>query len=150
MTSRRYFCRTLVALGCAVNAPLAKGQTDHGKESVFDKLATPQPTEDKGRIEVIEFFWYGCPHCHELEPAVEAWEKSLPKDVAFRREHILWEGRRETRGHARLFVTLRTMGILAQHQREVFDAVHAKKLKLHEDKSAFDWAAQRGIERAKF
>ena len=84
MTSRRYFCRTLVALGCAVNAPLAKGQTDHGKESVFDKLATPQPTEDKGRIEVIEFFWYGCPHCHELEPAVEAWEKSLPKDVAFR------------------------------------------------------------------
>jgi protein dithiol oxidoreductase (disulfide-forming) len=125
-------------------------QQDHGKEPAIEKLATPQPTDDKNKIEVIEFFWYGCPHCNQLEPAVEVWEKTLPKDVVFRREHILWDSRRETRGQARLFVTLRTMGILAQHQRAVFDAVHTKKVKFQDEKVAFDWVAQRGIDRAKF
>lgn len=149
MITRRYFCHALFA-GLVASATAATAQHDHGKENAIDKLATPQPTDDKGKIEVIEFFWYGCPHCNELEPAVEKWEKALPKDVAFRREHILWESRRETRGHARLFVTLRALGILAQHQRAVFDAVHTKKLKLHEEKVAFDWAAQRGIDPAKF
>jgi len=150
VTTGFFLSRTLLVLGLILSAASATAQHDHGKESVIDKLAAPQPTDDKSKIEVIEFFWYGCPHCNELEPAVEVWEKTLPKDVAFRREHILWESRRETRGHARLFVTLRAMGLLAQHQRAVFEAVHAKKLKLQDEKVAFDWAAQRGIDRAKF
>lgn len=147
---RRHFFRALFALGLTVSSASSFAQHDHSKENPVDKLAAPQPTADKTKIEVIEFFWYGCPHCNELEPTLEAWEKTLPKDVAFRREHILWEGRRETRGHARLFVTLRSMGILNQHQRAVFEAVHETKLKLQDEKIAFDWAAKRGIDRAKF
>ena len=66
----------------------------------FSRLQNPQPTDSPGKIEVIEFFWYGCPHCFNLEPAVDAWEKRLPKDVAFRREHVIWDGRTETETHA--------------------------------------------------
>ena len=51
----------------------------------FQVLNPPQPTEGGGKIEVIEFFWYGCPHCYSLEPAVNEWAKGLPKDVVFRR-----------------------------------------------------------------
>ena len=151
MTSRRFLIRVLWALGLTLGAGAAIAAShDHGKEEPFEKLATPQPVQEQGKIEIIEFFWYGCPHCHELEPAIETWEKTLPKDVVFRREHVLWEGRKETRGHAKLFVTLRAMGILAEHQRAVFDAIHKNKLKLHDEKVAFDWAAKRGIDRTKF
>ena len=88
----------------------------------FTRLATQQPTETPGKIEVIEFFWYGCPHCNKLEPMVEAWEKRLPKDVVLRREHVIWGGRKEIEVHARLFLTLRAMNLLEQHHRAVFDA----------------------------
>lgn len=56
----------------------------------FVPLVKPQPTAAPGRIEVIEFFWYGCPHCNSLEPMVEACEKRPPKDVVLRREHVVW------------------------------------------------------------
>src|SRR5476651_2202431 len=52
----------------------------------YSLLTPPQPTDGGGKIEVIEFFWYGCPHCYALEPAVNAWLKSAPKDVVFRSE----------------------------------------------------------------
>ena len=116
----------------------------------FTRLEKPQPTEVPGKIEVIEFFWYGCPHCNKLEPAVEAWEKKLPKDVVLRREHVIWGGRREIEVHARLFITLRAMHLLNQHHRAVFEAIHNAKVGLRDDTQVFEWAAQRGIDKAKF
>lgn len=116
----------------------------------YVRLPSAQPTNSPGKIEVIEFFWYGCPHCDKLEPAVETWEKRLPKDVAFRREHVIWPGRAETETHARLFLTLRVMGLLAQHHVAVFDAIHRAKVRLRSDTEVFDWVAKRGIDRTKF
>jgi thiol:disulfide interchange protein DsbA len=119
-----------------------------GEEVV--RLPKPQPVDTTGKIEVIEFFWYGCPHCSALEPAVEAWEKQLPKDVVFRREHVIWPGRKETETHARLFLTLRAMGLLNRHHRAVFEAMQAAKTALRSDQEIIDWAAKRGIDRSKF
>ena len=116
----------------------------------FTRLPSAQPTDTPGKIEVIEFFWYGCPHCNKLEPAVEHWEKRLPKDVVLRREHVIWDGRSDIEGHARLYITLRAMGLLAQHHRAVFDAIHAGKAKLRGDAEIFDWVSKRGIDRSKF
>ena len=116
----------------------------------FTRLAKPQPTEASGKIEVIEFFWYGCPHCNKLEPAVEAWEKTLAKDVVLRREHVIWGGRKEIEVHARLFLTLRTMNLLNQHHRAVFEAIHSAKGALRDEAQVFEWAAKRGIDKAKF
>ena len=149
MARYRSFSYVMLCFGLALGL-LSSTASGHENEPPFERLARPQPTDDRKRIEVIEFFWYGCPHCSQLEPAVQVWEKTLPLDVAFRREHVVWDGRRETSGHAKLFGTLRVMGILAQHQQAVFDAVHAKKLKLHDEKVAVDWAAERGIDRTKF
>lgn len=127
----------------------AAGAADNGGEG-YTRLPKSVPVETTGKIEVIEFFWYGCPHCSALEPSVEAWEKQLPKDVAFRREHIVWVGRSDTDAHARLFLTLRVMGLLNQHHRAVFEAIHAAKTPLRSDKEIFEWAAKRGIDRGKF
>lgn len=145
MRLRHYLACAIAALGIV----LASSTVSAAGED-FSRLATAQPTDTPGKIEVIEFFWYGCPHCNELEPMVEAWEKRLPKDVVFRREHVIWDGRSETETHARLFLTLRTMGLLTQHHRAVFDAIHVAKTRLRSESEVFDWAAKRGIERAKF
>ena len=114
------------------------------------RLSKPLPVDTPGKIEVIEFFWYGCPHCNSLESSVDAWEKQLPKDVAFRKEHVVWPGRPDIEAHARLYLTLRAMGLLGQHHRAVFDALHKDKVSLRTEKDVADWAAKRGIDRAKF
>ena len=147
----RYWWLFCVALLAAISLGLVSSAArGHENEPAFQKLATPLPTDDRNRVEVIEFFWYGCPHCYQLETTVQAWKQNLPTHVSFRQEHVIWDGRRETRGHARLFATLRAMDLLAQHQHAVFEAIHSKKLTLQDERTAFEWASKRGIDRAKF
>ena len=141
----RWVCLLLAVM---MPAALAIAQHQHGPD--FTPLSKPQPTETPGKIEVIEFFWYGCPHCKELEPSLGAWEKKLPKDVVLRREHVVWPGRKDTEMHARLFLTLRAMNLLPQHHGAVFDAIHKAKNPLRDQAQIVDWAAKNGIDRAQF
>ena len=133
----------VLSLGFAAGGIAAQGEE-------FARLPKPLPVDAPGRIEVIEFFWYGCPHCNALEPRVDEWAKKLPQDVAFRKEHVVWPGRSDIEAHARLFITLRAMNLLGQHHRAVFDAIHKEKASLRTEKDIADWAAKRGIDRAKF
>ncbi len=142
---KRHFLFFLPLLAFVASSALAA----QGSEE-YTRLPKPQPVVVPGKIEVIEYFWYGCPHCSALEPSVEAWEKQLAKDVVFRREHVIWPGRKETETHARLFLTLRAMGLFNQHHRAVFEAIQATKTALRGDKEIIDWAEKRGIDRAKF
>ena len=139
----RHFAFLVLSLGFAAGGIAAQGEE-------VTRLSKPQPVDTPGKIEVIEFFWYGCPHCNALEPHVDDWEKKLAKDVAFRKEHVVWPGRSEIEAHARLFLTLRAMGLLPQHHRAVFNAIHKEKTGLRTEKEIADWAAKRGIDRAKF
>jgi thiol:disulfide interchange protein DsbA len=75
----------------------------------FKLLNPAQPVETKGKVEVIEFYWYGCPHCYHLEPKLSAWLAKLPKDVAFRRIPAVWNPRMEA--HAKLFHALESLGL---------------------------------------
>lgn len=122
---------------------------DHG-EGPYDTLKQPFPTNTPGKIEVLEFLWFGCPHCAKIDPYIEVWEKTLPANVVFRREHIVWDGRAATAAHAKLFATLRAMGVLAQQQPAAFVAVHRDRMDLTKESVVFDWAAQRGLDRAAF
>jgi thiol:disulfide interchange protein DsbA len=129
---------------------LATGAYAADQHEEVTRLKNPQPTADPGQVEVIEFFWYGCPHCHKLEPMVEAWQKRLPKNVAFRREHVVWGSGNPVEAHARLFLTLRSLGLIAQHHQAVFEAMHQRKLKLQSEAEIMQWAASRGLDRARF
>lgn len=150
MDKLRRACTTTVALGLLVSPLALMAAADHGADEPFGKLDPPVPTDAAGKIEVIEFFWYGCPHCAKVEPFVEAWEKQLPADVVFRREHIVWPGRPETQTHAQIFATLRAMDIVGAHQQAVFDAVHKERFDFRVHQAGADWAARRGIDRAQF
>ncbi|KPC52099.1 thiol:disulfide interchange protein DsbA/DsbL [Amantichitinum ursilacus] len=121
------------------------------KEGTEYKLLTPaQPVAVPGKIEVIEFFWYGCPHCFHIEPYVEDWAAKLPKDVNFRRAHVVWQGRNDIIAHAKIFIALNTMGIAGKYQQAVFNAIQRDGLELRKDDVLYDWVKKQGIDVAKF
>ena len=89
----------------------------------YKRLLPAQPTEvPAGQVEVLEFFWYACPHCNAIDPAVAAWLKTKPAYVSFSRVPVMWnEGHRSL---ARLFYTLQALGKLDQLHSEVFKEIH--------------------------
>jgi thiol:disulfide interchange protein DsbA len=113
----------------------------------YARLKNPQPVETGKKIEVIEFFSYGCPHCNDLEPILQSWMRTLPTDVQFRRVPVMFQQRWESL--ARIYYTLDAMGEEARLSPEVFKAVHVSGLPMYEDKVFFDWAASHGLDRAK-
>jgi len=104
------------------------------------------PAGDK-KIEVIEFFSYGCPHCNDLEPYLQTWVKSVPPDVQFRRVPVMFQDR--WRALAKVYFTLEALGEDLRLSPEVFKAVHGSGIPLYQDKAFFDWAASKGLDRAK-
>ena len=115
----------------------------------YVRLATPQPVlAPAGKIEVVEFFWYGCPHCNAFEPSLEAWTKTLPADVMFRRMPVAFQSQYEV--HQRLYFTLEAMGLLDTMHRRVFAAIHVDHLQLNRADVIADFVAKNGVDRAKF
>jgi len=114
----------------------------------FGRIEPAQPTEGGGKVEVIEFFWYGCPHCYNLEPNVVAWAKHVPKDVVFKRVPAVpsdaWAGA------ARMFYTLEAMGLLEQYHQRVFDAIHKSNVNMNNPKFRDQWLAKNGIDPVKY
>ncbi|UXY15734.1 thiol:disulfide interchange protein DsbA/DsbL [Chitiniphilus purpureus] len=137
----------LITLGL-VAGTLVQAAPQEGKD--YQRLAAPQPVAQPGKLEVIEFFWYGCPHCYAIEPHAEAWAKTLPKDVNFRRVHVMWPGRGDLEGHAKIFVTLQQMGLAEKHSLAVFNAVQRDRLELRREEVLFNWVKKQGIDVAKF
>ena len=123
----------------------AAAEPVEGKD--YARLKNAQPVETGKKIEVIEFFSYGCPHCNDLEPILDAWLAKLPPDVEFRRVPVMFQQRWE--GLARIYYTLDAMGDEQRLSPEVFKAIHSAGLPLYQDKAFFDWAAAHGLDRAK-
>ena len=117
-------------------------------QATFAKLPNPQPTEGDGKIEVIEFFWYGCGHCYALEPSVNAWLKNAPKDVVFKRIPANpSEGWGEM---ARVYYTLDAMGLLGKYHQRVFDAMHKDNVNLANKRLREEWLTKNGIDPVKY
>ena len=132
------------ALGTAGSA-LAQGGPVEGRQYLV--ISPPLPTTP-GKIEVVEFFWYGCPHCYAFEPAVEAWAKQLPADVAFRKVHVAF--RANVKIHQRMFYALEAMGKEAAARPAIFNAMHQQGLTLDDAKSQAKFLSPLGIDPAKY
>jgi protein dithiol oxidoreductase (disulfide-forming) len=118
----------------------------------YNELRPPQATESPGKIEVIEFFWYRCPHCYALEPQLASWLKQLPKDAQFRRIPAVFSD--EWAIDARIFYTLETMGQEERVHKALFDAIHQQGgVKLKGEayaKWAADWLSRQGVDARKY
>ncbi len=140
---RKWLGLTMMAATLIAGAALAAPPTAPSKT-----LSTPQPVETGAKIEVIEFFWYGCPHCYDLEPSLKKWVAKLPKDVEFRRIPAIPVERWAPM--ARVYYTLEALGELNRLHGDVFDAVHRDHVKLDDEATQLDWMASKGIDRKKF
>lgn len=102
-------------------AQLPGGQWTAGTN--YTVLSPAQPTDAApGKVQVVEVFWYGCPHCYALDPYLESWLKSKPGYIDFVRVPIMWGDIH--RSHARLFYTLQALGKLDELHTQVFDEIH--------------------------
>lgn len=146
---RRHFTFQLAAAGVAWStSTLVRAQAAFVEGRDYVRLAAPVATSAPGKIDVLEFFWYGCPHCNAFQPAMEAWRARQQGDVAFRHVPVGFSAMHET--HAKLFYTLEAMGELEKMHRRVFAAMHVQRRRLDKEADIADFAAEQGLDRAKF
>ena len=137
--------RILAVLLCMLAAP-AFAQVQ-GQD--YQLLTPPQPAADQGKVEVIEFFSYGCPHCYALQPHVVKWAAELPANVAFTRVPVSF-GRREWGQLSRAYYALEATGDLARLDDALFEGIHKEQKPLFDEDSLAAWAAAHGVEAGKF
>lgn len=143
----RWIGRSLMALIATtwLASGMASAQLVEGKN--YARISNPQPVETGKKIEVIEFFSYGCPHCAALEPYLEPWLAKLPPDVAFRRVPVMFQPRWVPL--AKIYYTLDALGVESKLSPDVFKAIHGTGTSLWDTKPFLDWAASKGLDRKK-
>ena len=132
----------LLVFSCGASA----AQPVAGKD--YRPVTPPQPTESGKRIEVLEFFWYACPHCNALQPPLRAWLKQKPADVDFKRVPAVLDNSWIPLTWA--YYTLEAIGAVDKLHYDVFHAIHDQKIRLFDQNVLFDWVATQGVDRQKF
>lgn len=142
---RRDAAFALAAAGL-IPAAWAQGGPVEGRQ--YARLGQPLPGEP-GKIEVIEFFFYRCPHCYAFDPLLEAWVHQLPPDVSFRRVPV--GGIKVLQLHQRMFYTLQAMNALTpQVHSGIFNAIHQGGAELDDEAAIVALMGRLGVDTAKF
>ena len=134
----------LLALTAVLSAPVFARTL----EESYDPVKPPQPTQSAGKIEVIEFFWYGCPHCYSMESYVEKWLATKPDDVAFIRIPAVLN--KTWMIHARAYYTAQKLGVLDKIHRPLFDAIHRDNRKIFSEEELHDFFVEQGVDGDEF
>lgn len=143
---RRRFLPALFTAAMLLACPLQAAPVE-GRD--YSKLTTPQMPETQGKTEVIEFFSWGCPHCHHLHPLISQWAAQLPANVKFVRIPVSM-GHPQWGQLVRAYYALQATGDLERLDTPLFDAIHNQKLRLFDERSITAWAASQGVNAAKF
>jgi thiol:disulfide interchange protein DsbA len=137
---------TAASMGTFATVAQAQAPKEGSDYLVLEKRA---PVEaPAGKVEVVEFFWYSCPHCNRFEPALEEWIKKAPKDVVVRRVPIAF--RPDFEPQQRLYYVLEAMNKVQELHKKVFAAIHAEKQLLNTPDLIAAWVEKQGINKAKF
>ena len=145
---RRDFSASLIAAAGLAWTGLAQAQGKPVEGQHYVKLNQPLPVTG-GKIEVIEFFWYGCPHCNAFEPALDDWARKLPEDVAFRRVPVAFREEPFT-AHQKIFYALDAMGLIPTLHRKVFYAIHVERQRLDKPADISAFMVKNGVDGGKF
>lgn len=143
--SRRELSGLVLASAVCPATLLAAAPFDEGIE--YRLLAKSQPTAaPAGKVEVLEFFWYSCGHCYNLEPSLLEWKKSLAPHVYFRRSHVAFRGTVQQQ----LYFTLAAMGLDERLGPRVFEAIHVERNPLQTPHAVMAWAKDEGLTMKEF
>ena len=144
--------RKLILSAALVSASLfgmtaqAAEPLEAGKQYV--ELSSAVPVAVPGKIEVVELFWYGCPHCYAFEPVVNPWVEKLPADVNFVRIPAMFGGPWDA--HGQMFLTLEAMGVEHKVHNAVFNAIQKEGKRLVKPDEMAEFLATQGVDKDKF
>lgn len=139
----------LIALVLASSLLQAKVEPEPFQAGVaYEILPQAQPTADSNKIEVVELFWYGCPHCHRFQPYIEQWLKQKPDNVVYIRMPAIL--RDDWSLHARAFYTAELLGVLDQIHPALFNAIHNEKRQLFSEQSLMAFFSEHGVNKSDF
>jgi thiol:disulfide interchange protein DsbA len=142
--ARRLFVFAFALTAAAPVLVSAQGRApQEGKD--YTVLKSPIPVESGGKIEVLEFFQYSCPHCFSFDPYLTAWRKKLPADVEYKRIPINWDN--STLPHVRIYYTLEALGKLEDMHQKVFIAIQKNRQPMLNPEQIADFMAANGIDR---
>lgn len=141
--ARRQFHRFLLTALAATALP-ARAATPE-----WVPITPPQFGDSPGKIEVLEFFSWGCSHCRDFNPLVHRWAQNLPRDVAFRKVPVSF-GRAAWSNLARLYYALEGMGELARLDEAIFAAIHDRRANLYTESAARAWVQRQGVDARRF
>lgn len=137
----------VMGLAVLLAVGFARAQPTAGVE--YRVLAAAQPTDTAGKIEVIEFFSYLCPHCYNFEPVLDPWVRKLPKDAQFRRVPAMFSD--DYAQAARAYYAIEVIGEAQRLHRPLFDAVHQSiRLKITDEAALTAWLGKQGVDTKKF
>ena len=135
------------ALALAGTGLRARAQDAPVEGRDFQVLAKPVSVPADGKLEVIEFFWYACPHCFAFEPLLERWLERLPADVRFRRVPVGFDARKQV--HQRIYYTWEALGLVDQMHVKTFTRFHVQKKPVDTLEDLLLFAKESGIDPAK-
>ena len=137
-----------LALTSFALAGRASSQEIRARQNIEYRLIPAQPVETGANIEVVDFFWYGCPYCNELQPALEEWIKKKPADVTVRRVPVILKD--NWAPHARIYYTLDLLGEVERLHLKVYHGYHVEELAMSKPDVMEQWASKNGIERRRW
>ena len=135
----RWFSALLISV--LLTGPLAAAEYSEGMQ--YLRLANPQPTSVADKVEVVELFWYGCPHCFDLEPHIRQWLETKPDDVEFVRMPAVLGPSWELLGKG--FYTAELLGVEDRIHPALFEALHVKKQKINDEAALQDFFVNHGV-----
>ncbi|MGR9108950.1 MAG: thiol:disulfide interchange protein DsbA/DsbL [Gammaproteobacteria bacterium] len=121
---------------------------DVSKGEGFAKIVPPQPTQDRDKVEVIEFFWYGCPHCYSFEPFINEWAQNLPANVQLIRQPAIFSSKWEP--GARAYFVAEALGVVDKVHEAIFDAIQKEHRPLDSEEQLADFFAEHGVAKEDF
>lgn len=146
---RRAFNQAALTSTAALALPSAFGQPTFKEGTDYLKLGRPVPVDaPAGKVEVVEFFGYWCPHCASFEPTFHAWTKKVPAHVVVRRNPVAF--RDDNVPQQRLYFAIEAMGRLDDLHGKVFTAIHGERLRLSTVEQITDWVVKQGVDKDKF
>jgi len=142
--------RTLIAAVALAATPVSLALRAQPRgDADYVTLSTALPVENPAKIEVAEFFWYGCIHCFNFEPLIEAWLQKLPPDAYFRRIPAVFGDPRWPRDAA-IYYSFEALGLLDKLHRPLFDAIHQQRLRTDNPAALNEWLVKNGVDLKKF
>jgi len=142
------YLRKISLLALLLLLPVISQAQEYKAGESYTKLAQAVTTQSGDNIEILEFFWYGCPHCYSFEPTLKKWKKNLPANVKFIRMPSPLNPRWMV--HTKTYYALEVMGEGEKHHEAIFSAMHTKKLKLHSKAAIADFLATVGVDKKTF